>query len=450
MLGRQWHPGTSLYGDYWVDRPPLLLWLFSVAGHFSPAGGVVAAPAVKLMGATASAASVLLAGVLGGLLGGGRLWPRVAAPAVALALLSSPFFGLPETDGEVLAAPFVLLGVVLLVAALREPPGLHPAHRLALAAGAGAAAMSAALVKQNAVDVFVLAAVLLLTRRGRSALGARGAGALAAGGLAVLGAATGGAAGLGTSPRGLWDAVFVFRFEASAVISSSASPATSERMDRLTSVFVTSGAAALLVVLLLLMLIDRSSPLTWPAVALAGWELVGVALGGSYWWHYLTGLVPGLVLLVALAGRLRLRSLVAAVLAYVLIVNPVTLAQWTDLPDDGSSEEQAAAYLRAHAEPSDGVVVAFGHAEIVAASGLSSPYPYLWSLPVRVRDPRLQQLEDVLAGPAAPRWVVVDGDSLASWGLDAQHAQDYLLRHYGEVRAYGEWHVWERQEGADR
>ncbi|HEY0952485.1 MAG TPA: hypothetical protein VGD85_19980, partial [Nocardioides sp.] len=267
---------------------------------------------------------------------------------------------------------------------------------------------------------------------------------------AVLGAATAGAAALGTSPRGLWDAVFVFRFEASAVISSSASPATSERMDRLTSVFLTSGAAALLVVLLVVVLIDRSSLLIWPAVALVAWELMGVALGGSYWWHYLTGLVPGLVLLAALAGRLRRRWLAAAVLAYVLVVNPLTLVQWTQLPDHASSEEQAAAYLRAHAAPTDGVVVAFGHAEIVAGSGLSSPYPYLWSLPVRVRDPRLQQLEDVLAGPSAPRWVVVDGDSLASWGLDARQAQDYLLQHYGEVRAYGEWHVWERQEGVGR
>src|SRR5690349_19913964 len=32
LLGRQWTHGTSLYGDYWVDRPPLLLWLFSAVG----------------------------------------------------------------------------------------------------------------------------------------------------------------------------------------------------------------------------------------------------------------------------------------------------------------------------------------------------------------------------------------------------------------------------------
>ncbi|WP_041546498.1 MULTISPECIES: hypothetical protein [unclassified Nocardioides] len=450
LLGQHWHPGSSLYGDYWVDRPPLLLWLFSLAGHVTPGGGVVVAPAVKLMGATASAVSVLLAGVLGGLLGNGRLWPRVAAPAVALALLSSPFFGMPETDGEVLAVPFVLLGVVLLLAAVREPQGAHRRRGLALAAGAGAAAMAAALVKQNAVDVFVLAAVLLLTRHGRArALAARAA-AFAGGTLAVLAVALAGAAVRGTTPRGIWDAVFVFRLEASAVIGTSSSPATPERLLHLATVFLVSGGAPLLVLLVLLVLtgrVGRSSGLTWPALALVGWELVGVALGGSYWWHYLTGLVPGLVLLVVLAAPVRGRSLVTAVLAYVLIVNPLAWLRWSQLPNDVSSDEQVAAYLRMHAEPSDGVVVAFGHPDIVAASGLSSPYPYLWSLPVRVRDPRLRGLEDMLAGPDAPRWVVVDGDSLASWGLDARAAEGYLVHHYGEQRTYGDWHVWEREEG---
>jgi hypothetical protein len=447
LLGQHWHPGTSLYGDYWVDRPPLLLWLFSIAGHLTPTGGVVSAPAVKLLGATASGVSVLLAGVLAGLVGNGLVWPRVAAPATALALLSSPLFGLPETDGEVLVVPFVLLGVVLLVAALREP---RARRGLALVAGAGAAAMAAALVKQNAIDVFVLASVVLLTRR-RRALGlARRAAAFAGGSLAVLALSLAGASAHGTSPGGIWDAVFVFRLEASAVIGTSSSPATPERMVHLATVFLGSGGAALLAVLLLLVLADRSSDLTWPALGLVGWELFGVAMGGSYWWHYLTGLVPGLALLVVLAAPVRRRSLVTAVLVYVLVVNPLAWLRWIQLPDDVSPEEQVASYLRAHAEPSDGVVVAFGHPEIVAASGLSSPYPYLWSLPVRVRDPRLRGLEDVLAGPAAPRWIVVDGDSLASWGLDARAAQGYVVHHYGEQRTYGEWHVWERQEEVGR
>ena len=433
-----------------MDRPPLLLWLFSIAGHFTPHGGVVVAPAVKLMGATAGAVSVLLAGVLGGLLGNGRRWPRVAAPAAALVLLASPFFGLPETDGEVLAVPFVLLGIVLLVASLREPRGPHGRRALARAAGAGAAAMPAARVKHDAGAGFGVAPGGVVTRRTRASGLAGRAAAFVGGSLAVLGAALAAAAARGTSPQGVWDAVLVFRLEASAVIGTSSSPATPERMDHLATVFLVSGAALLLVVLVLAVLTDRSSQLTWPALGLVGWELFGVVMGGSYWWHYLTGLVPGLVLLVVLAGPVRRRALVTAVLAYVLVINPLAWLRWTQLPTDVSSEEQVAACLRADAAPSDGVVVAFGHPEIVAASGLQSPYQYLWSLPVRVRDPRLTGLEDVLAGPTAPRWVVVDGESLASWGLDARAAQGYLVRHYGEQSTYGDWHVWERQGGVGR
>ena len=48
--------------------------------------------------------------------------------------------------------------------------------------------------------------------------------------------------------------------------------------------------------------------LRWPAVALLGWELSVVLLGGSYWLHYLMGLVPGLVLLAAAAAQRKLRG----------------------------------------------------------------------------------------------------------------------------------------------
>ncbi len=33
LVASQWTPGSSLYGDYWVDRPPLLIDFFDVADH---------------------------------------------------------------------------------------------------------------------------------------------------------------------------------------------------------------------------------------------------------------------------------------------------------------------------------------------------------------------------------------------------------------------------------
>jgi hypothetical protein len=69
----------------------------------------------------------------------------------------------------------------------------------------------------------------------------------------------------------------------------------------------------------------------------------------------------------------------------------------------------------------------------------------MWSLPVRVRDPRLTELRRVLAGPSAPRWVVVDGPGLGSWALNAGQAQQYLERNYTDQVRYGRWHIWQRR-----
>ena len=38
------------------------------------------------------------------------------------------------------------------------------------------------------------------------------------------------------------------------------------------------------------------------------------------------------------------------------------------------------------------------------------------------------------------------GDTLDSWGLDANQAQEYLERRYVEQVTYGDWHIWQRQD----
>ncbi|MDH2415600.1 hypothetical protein [Nocardioides sp. CER19] len=449
LLARHWAPGTSLYGDYWVDRPPLLLWLFALAGHLggghlTPAG--LAAPALKLMGATAGALAVVASGALGGLLAPGSRWSRWGGPVLTAALLTSPMFGMPETDGEILALPLVLLGLTCFVAAFRLP---WNRRSLLLAVVSGAAAMAAALVKQNIVDVFVFAAVVLaLAHRSTSRPWAK-AGAFAAGSVATLVAVLAGAAARGTTPAAVWDATVVFRLQASGVISSSASAQTSERWSRMVSAYVGSGAAAVLVVAAVLALLGvyrtrrSSAPLLWAALAMTAWELFGAAAGGSYWLHYLTGLLPGLVALVALAHPARRGAFVlSALLLYVAGSSATAWIHHDDRPVSVSADAQVATYLRDHARPSDGVVVAFGHPNIVADSGLASPYEHLWSLPVRVRDPRLGELENVMSGPRSPRWIVVSGSRLDSWGLDARDAQRYLQGHYVEQQSYGDWHIW--------
>ncbi|MFE7226035.1 hypothetical protein ACFU7D_14690 [Nocardioides sp. NPDC057577] len=443
MLAQQWWPGHSLYGDLWVDRPPLLVWLFAAAGNLGPGGATATgfvAPGVKILGALASATSVGLAGILASLVSPTRRG-RIACVVLAAALLSSPLLAMPEVNGELLAVPFVLAGLVCLIVALRGSWGWRTAG---LAVGAGAAGMAAALVKQNVLDVFVFAAVLVVVSVGHVPRLGRRVAAFAGGAITVLGAALAGAWARGTSAAGLWDAVVTFRGQASEVINASASSATLLRGAELVAASVVSGVAVLLVVAVAAILTHRTR-LAWPALALTAWEVFGIAAGGSYWLHYLTGIVPGLVLLVAIAPPRAGRALTRAV-AYTVAV---TLTVWTyrvASPPPPSPEAQVSTYLREHAHSStDSVVVGFGHPEIVAASGQYSAYEYLWSLPVRVRDPELNRLHSVLAGPSAPRWVVVDGGSLDTWGLNADDAQQYLVRHYVERVTYDNWHVWERR-----
>jgi hypothetical protein len=455
LVASQWSPGTSLYGDYWVDRPPLLITFFEVAHRL---GGTAA---LRVLGIGLVVVSVLLAGLLADRVAaaGARersRWPAPLAAVVAAVFLSTPLFGSAEVNGELLAVPLVLGGVVAYLRSVEAGAAGAPGPARTWAVTAGALGAAAALAKQNVVDVVVFAGVVSLlpaVGRGRGSRSARErltAFALGASGATVLAVAL--AATRGTRPTALWDALVVFRFDAAEVIRSSANDATTERLHALVVALLISGAPAVAAVCawrLRVPLDGGSVPdLRWPAVALTAWESVAVMAGGSYWLHYLTGLVPGLVLLVVASGqRARSRSsgAVLAAVAYAALSTAVAVAWFGTQVSAPHVDASVASYLRSHADPGDTVVVGFGHPDIVEASGMSSPYPELWSLPVRVRDPRLTELREVLDGSARPTWVVVDGTSLATWGVDAaaaDAADSVLARHYHLVTRIHDYGVY--------
>jgi hypothetical protein len=445
MVARQWAPARSLYGAYWVDRPPLLITLFQLAGAIG--GGAVG---LRLLGAACVGAAVLLAAALARTVT--RIGDRPAQPgrvvtratATAAVFLVSPLFGVSEVDGELLALPFVLAG---LVAALRA----HAGGRAALGwwAVAGALGVCAAAVKQNMLEVFVAAAVLLVAQSRR-----RPTRALLAAGVFTAGATTATllllawAAMHGTTPAGLWDAIVTFRLEASSTIARSAPATTHARALGVAGAFVGAGAAGVLAVASTLAL-RRGTPFRPTAVgamtaAVVCWEAVAVVAGGSYWLHYLVGTVPGLVLCAAAAARTGVvrRTALDLALAYAASVAALGVV-FAALSPVGTPASDLAVerYLAVHSRPGDSGVVAFGDPVLLQAAHLSSPYPLLWSLPVRVRDPRLEQLTQVLRSADRPTWVVVDGDSLDTWGVDASEAQPVLDRGYREVQVEGDWHI---------
>ncbi|GAA3826775.1 hypothetical protein [Nocardioides panacisoli] len=452
MVGGQWSPGTSLYGDYWVDRPPLLITIYQLADLLG--GGI----ALRLIGIVAVGVSVVLAAGVGRLAApADRRAPLVAAAAAAI-FLTSPLYGAREVDGELLAVPFLLAGML---AVLSATSGHGGPRAWALA---GLAAVAAVSIKQNMFDVGVAVAAavgwMLWNRHWRAAGVA--AAAFAAGAAVMLGTVLGWAALHGTTVPGLWDAVVKFRAAAARVIASSATGTNEFRAQGLVAAFLLSGALGILLVAVLPSLRRRNgrhvlldhpdhphADLVVLAAAVAAWEAFSVIAGGSYWLHYLIGTVPGLVLVAAVSiryrpGRLRLTG---NVLAYAAVLAVAGTAVVAPVVGDPTPSTQVGDFLERRADPGDTGVVAFGYATLLHDAGLSSPYPHLWSLPVRVRDPELARLTRILRGPDAPTWVVVMGDSTTTWGVDGTTADEAIDERYRQVRVIDDWHVYHLDEG---
>lgn len=459
MVGAQWHAGSSLYGDYWVDRPPLLILVHGVAAVL---GGL---PALRGIGLICVVATVLLAGALGAEVArtaGAAQRRRISASTAVLgaALVISPALGAGATCGELLTTPVVMASILAALRATRD--GVASAASVRRLVVAAVLAGLAPMLKQNALDGLVASALVLLVgpvlggprRRARLMLLALLA-ALGAVSAVVLAAAL-----RGTEPRGLWDAVVTFRMQAGAVIAGEAPPGNDARGVLMARSLLGSGLPLTLLVLGVLVLRRRREPSAattprwsaWLAISLLGWETLAVLGGGSWWRHYLLDLVPGAVVLaaVALPRARRLPTVLLTILVPVVATAvglAATIPRVMTAPAHGR-DHALVAYLEAHVRPGDTGTVAFGRANLLYEAGLRSPYDELWSLPVRVRDPHLDAFIDVLEGPRAPTWVIVGGASVATWGVDhvdAVRADAVLARRYERVAEIRGEVIWRRQ-----
>ena len=146
FIARQWPGGHgSLYGAYWLDRPPLLVALFKLA----TLGGD---PGVRALGAVAAIGLVLAVWRLGAAVAG-EAAGRIAALLAAL-LTGSFAIGAVYTPAELLAVVPSTLSVLCLV------------RRRVFAAGL--LAVTALMVKQSFIDAGVAGlAFLVVSRRPR-------------------------------------------------------------------------------------------------------------------------------------------------------------------------------------------------------------------------------------------------------------------------------------------
>lgn len=438
LLARDWLSPTStaadsLYGQYWVDRPPGLLFLFRLGDLL---GGTVG---LRVLGAIAAALVVLFAARAARSVAGPRAYAATAV--VAAVLLACPLNGTSIVDGELLAAPFVA-GALWAWCSVREQ-GSVPRSLLA-GCLAGAAAAAAVLVKQNTIDAFVVIAVIELVRglRLSRARLAGWAGLVAGAGLmtSVVLAVT---VAHGTTLSGLYDAMLPFRIEARGVAVDSAG--TARRAQALALYAVIGGLVPFVVYAAWrLRRLPHRAVVLGLTVVLA-YDVVSVLFGGGYWSHYLVQPIVPVSLLVGLAvapdqsepaadeGRwswLRPWVVIAAGVAVIAAsVNVGLLAKAPRAPGVAIG----AAIARA-AEPGDTIVTLYGDPSIVEAAGLASPYPYLWSLPIRVRDPHLRLVKETLTGPEAPTWIVVTR-RVGVWNTDPTDLERVLRDHYQWMRS---------------
>ncbi len=425
VAGQAHGGGPFLYGDLWVDRPPLLLAVFRTADAL---GGLLA---LRLLGLLAVALAVVAAGVAGRAAAGrrGGRWAAV----VTAGLLVSPLLGSPQVDGELLALPLVLSALAAgLPAALGT--SRSPGRALALAGLLGGAAV---MVKQNAADGPVLLAVVLLVsvlrgelprRRGSALLAALVAGAVVP--VALVGAW---ALTVGAGVGHLYTELVAFRRASLQVLASSPAPVV--RAHELALLAVASGIVPLLVVGTVqgLRRWRAARPLPVALGLLAVLDILSVVLGGSFWPHYLLQLVPLCALTAAALARpvprpdgVRGALALGAASALLLGLTASLLPAPGRCGSGAARAEQVARWLADQRRPGDTAVTLYGSANTLYRSGMSLPYPYLWSLPVRTLDPDLQRLHETLSRGSGVDYVVLRLP-LHTWGLDPDGRLERLL-----------------------
>jgi 4-amino-4-deoxy-L-arabinose transferase-like glycosyltransferase len=422
FIAQSWHhAGPFTYGNYFLDRPPLLVWIYRVAVE---AGG---ATGIRVLGALSAALAVALTTLLAAQVSGPRAVPWAALVGGLLA--SSLAIGAVFTPGELIAVVPSAASMLMLVWAINRGAG---ATWQWIAAGALAAA--ALLVKQSfgdalAAGVVALVAAAIVERAPLRVHLAR-AGAYLCGVGAVVLALLIWMRASGTPPHALWYSIFGFRIQATGKLTGAG---LTQRLGRLGSPVLDSGLAAALTFAALGIALLRKRPVL--CVTLAAWlvaGVLGVLGGGSYWNHYLIELVP-----VATVGTAALfsRHRLPALLGLCVIVVPAAIYTVGPIHQDRADHYERSAqtvgrYVRSRALPGQTDYVLYSRPDVLYYAGLRNPYPYDWSLIMRAAPHAVPRLRSLLASRERPTWIVVwqppDAAGLDRSGLTAR----LLARHY--------------------
>ena len=363
-------------------------------------------------------------------------WVAVAAAALVGNAQIDPV----AAKGELFGIPLVMGSCWLSLRAVRRVSARD-------AFLAGLLAMLAVGMKQSIVGGLVFGAVLLvgsaLARHLTGRAGLRCAAAALAGAAVPVLAVVGWTLAAGVRLEELWYATVGFRSDASRVLADHSSEAAHHRISLLLLVFVGTGMVLVVACFLLRVraLVRHDAVAAIAVAAMLAVDVAGVAVSGSYWMPYLFVPIPSLLL--ALAAVITLEHLDpvahrATRVAITLAVasSTVTLVAWTGAWVVGRVpvEVRTGQAIRAAERPGDRVLVYGGRADIQWASGARSPYPYLWSLPMRTLDPELADLRSVLTGSDPPTWFV-EATHINAWSeLGTRPIERSLIYKYEFVR----------------
>jgi len=421
--------GPFEYGSTFIDRPPLLLGIFHLAGEL---GGTAA---VRTFGAMAVGLLVFLVALVARELGGTRA--AVGAAFIAAVLGSSPALTSVLTPAELLAVLPSTASVLALLVGRRLVGG----RSLACFALAGSLAVAALLVKQSFGDALLAGAVCL-------GLGLYLAGSDRGGWLRSA-AAYGAGVCVAVLGLELWEqlygvpdgtasyALLGFRLDGLGVLSSSLGAVIDRMVERLLIPALASGLVAVAIVAGFGL--RQLSGARVVQGTIAAWALGGgaaVLLGGSYWSHYLIELVPVLAVAAGVAvstAPKRLVQVAAAVLAVFALSGPSLAPALGESTHAAGEARDIGSYVSGRSRPDDSIYVLYSEPNVIYYSGLKTPFPYAWSLMVRAVPGAQHELRALLESRARPTWIV-GWESPSSYGLDAsERTADLLTRHYRRV-----------------
>lgn len=148
--------------------------------------------------------------------------------------------------------------------------------------------------------------------------------------------------------------------------------------------------------------------------------VIGIAMGGDWWSHYMIQAVPPLTLWIAWnidgiyhAIRRWRRALVVAMMTVLMMLPFGVLIDGTDgmlntLYDHPGYPAQAevARYIRDHSDPDDTIYVAFDQASIYYLSDRKPAYRHLYDQELRALPESYADIIGIISGPDRPLYIV--------------------------------------------